>query len=119
MRPLPWSIKHKVSLGLRLKIVLLGRFSSHALFRVLRLTHTYKKAALSDGFFGRRVEARTPDPLIKSQLLYQLSYAPITKTVILDSFFKCKYFYYNYSRSRQNICNRANSFVLSDLDTIR
>ena len=27
--------------------------------------------------YGRRVGVRTPDPLIKSQLLYQLSYAPI------------------------------------------
>ena len=26
--------------------------------------------------YGRRTGTRTPDPLIKSQLLYQLSYAP-------------------------------------------
>jgi hypothetical protein len=29
------------------------------------------------GFDGGRTRARTLDPLIKSQLLYQLSYAPI------------------------------------------
>ena len=28
---------------------------------------------------GRSVGIRTPDPLIKSQLLYQLSYAPVEK----------------------------------------
>jgi hypothetical protein len=28
------------------------------------------------GFFGGRSRTRTCDPLIKSQLLYQLSYAP-------------------------------------------
>ena len=27
--------------------------------------------------FGGRMGTRTPDPLIKSQLLYQLSYAPV------------------------------------------
>ena len=31
---------------------------------------------LCDGFYGGRTRARTWDPLIKSQLLYQLSYAP-------------------------------------------
>ena len=30
-----------------------------------------------NGFDGGRTRARTLDPLIKSQLLYQLSYAPI------------------------------------------
>ena len=30
-----------------------------------------------NGFDGGRTQARTVDPLIKSQLLYQLSYAPI------------------------------------------
>src|SRR5690606_30071527 len=29
---------------------------------------------------GRRTGTRTPDPLIKSQLLYQLSYAPAGRT---------------------------------------
>jgi hypothetical protein len=32
---------------------------------------------LSRSFDGGRTRARTLDPLIKSQLLYQLSYAPI------------------------------------------
>src|SRR5262249_38479627 len=31
---------------------------------------------LSNGFIGGRTRTRTWDPLIKSQLLYQLSYAP-------------------------------------------
>ena len=35
------------------------------------------KVGNSDFIYGGRAEARTPDPLIKSQLLYQLSYAPI------------------------------------------
>src|SRR5581483_10750972 len=32
-----------------------------------------EKSAISQGFFGAPSETRTPDPLIKSQLLYQLS----------------------------------------------
>ena len=37
-----------------------------------------QKVRIKADFFnnGRRVGVRTPDPLIKSQLLYQLSYAP-------------------------------------------
>ena len=45
-------------------------------------THIAKKkrpfvCTKSRFYYGRRVGVRTPDPLIKSQLLYQLSYAPI------------------------------------------
>ena len=32
-----------------------------------------QKGLVSLGFFGGPLETRTPDPLIKSQLLYQLS----------------------------------------------
>ena len=45
---------------------------------LLTLLFTNKKSPPKRTFFiGRRVGVRTPDPLIKSQLLYQLSYAPI------------------------------------------
>ena len=61
---------------------------------LLTLLLPIKKSPLSwTLFIGRRVGVRTPDPLIKSQLLYQLSYAPIIiskmdyKPPIL--FFKC------------------------------
>ena len=40
------------------------------------------------GFYynGERVGIRTRDPLIKSQMLYQLSYAPMTnKTQLFDN----------------------------------
>jgi hypothetical protein len=36
-------------------------------------------------FDGGRTRARTLDPLIKSQLLYQLSYAPIASAARLSS----------------------------------
>jgi hypothetical protein len=39
------------------------------------LGHSFGKPLIS---FGGRTRARTWDPLIKSQLLYQLSYAPGT-----------------------------------------
>ena len=35
-----------------------------------------KLTAFVNGIFGGRAGTRTLDPLIKSQLLYQLSYAP-------------------------------------------
>jgi hypothetical protein len=37
----------------------------------------FQKPVLIRGLLGGRTRARTLDPLIKSQLLYQLSYAPI------------------------------------------
>ena len=37
------------------------------------------KSRVVIGVFGGRTRTRTWDPLIKSQLLYQLSYAPRTK----------------------------------------
>jgi hypothetical protein len=43
------------------------------------------KPLISLGFCGGRSRARTYDPLIKSQLLYQLSYAPVRhKTEFLN-----------------------------------
>ena len=48
-----------------------------------RTPYTTNKKTVPFGtvfLFGRRVEARTPDPLIKSQLLYQLSYAPLKRS---------------------------------------
>jgi hypothetical protein len=38
-----------------------------------------------DGFDGGRTRARTLDPLIKSQLLYQLSYAPIDPAFVPEA----------------------------------
>ena len=47
-------------------------------------------------FYGRRVGVRTPDPLIKSQLLYQLSYAPmnLNKTEYKPHIFYLQVFFY-------------------------
>jgi hypothetical protein len=44
---------------------------------LLRTITRVKKASHFKFFDGGRTRARTLDPLIKSQLLYQLSYAPI------------------------------------------
>jgi hypothetical protein len=44
-----------------------------------------EKRQLFQGFDGGRTRARTLDPLIKSQLLYQLSYAPIASAGRLRS----------------------------------
>ena len=50
----------------------------HVKILVRALFHTEsKKNIYFLGFDGGRTRARTLDPLIKSQLLYQLSYAPI------------------------------------------
>jgi hypothetical protein len=43
---------------------------------IVRTGHSAKKPETKRAFIGGRSRIRTYDPLIKSQLLYQLSYAP-------------------------------------------
>ncbi len=46
-----------------------------------------QKGLVSLGFFGGPLETRTPDPLIKSQLLYQLRYRPTVEARLRSRMF--------------------------------
>ena len=69
------------------KIILLGYGAALKFFKPAHKRRLTK-------FRGGRMGTRTPDPLIKSQLLYQLSYAPGSDNVqIIYHFFKIASFY--------------------------
>ena len=75
------------------------RVHPHGLLRVLRPAHK-KTTAIRRCYFGGRAGTRTLDPLIKSQLLYQLSYASISEffhrtVTIIDFFLSNASFYRN------------------------
>ena len=79
-------------------------YSSSLSVRTFHLQNYQQKSLHKAGFFvGRRVGVRTPDPLIKSQLLYQLSYAPISHRLkirrnINRLIFFCKSFFTDFAK---------------------
>ena len=86
----------------KLRFTCFHQLTFRTLLRVLvRLSLQNKKPHMAVYYFGGRAGTRTLDPLIKSQLLYQLSYASRTEFlirtgVIIDFFLVNASLYHNY-----------------------